>query len=122
MAMTDKSNENSSGMDYVETDHGVLSESGLWRAVLAQAISDTALGDRRQQLEVARWMKTRDFETVCDFADINNILIKGQIENLLTMTSRPLRKHYSRLLCKSISDRSMKRERPTANGEETSLD
>ena len=116
MSMTDRSSENLSSTDYAEIGQGVLSESDLWRAVLTQAISDTALGDRRQQLEVARWMQTRDFTTVCDFADINDTEIKKQMENLLTMESRPLRKHYSRKLCRTISNRITKRKK--SNGHE----
>ena len=111
METIDKSNKNLSDMGYVETDHGPLSESDLWRAVLAQAISDTAIGDRVQRLEVARWIRTNDFVTVCNFADIDEEIIKDQVQNLLTMSSRPLRKHYSRILCRSINDRVMKRNK-----------
>ena len=111
MPMIVRLNKSSSDTDYVEVGQGVLSESDLWKAVLTQAISDTALGDGRQQLEVAKWMQTRDFVTVCDFADINDIQIKKEIDNLLTMESRPLRKHYSRILCRTISHRIIKRKK-----------
>lgn len=111
MSMTVRLNKSSSDTDYVEIGQGVLSESDLWKAVLAQAISDTALGDRRLQLDVARWMQTRDFVTVCDFADINDTHIKKEIQNLLTMESKPLRKHYSRKLCRIISNRITRRKK-----------
>ncbi len=111
MGMIDRSNKNLSDTDYVETDHGPLSESDLWRAVLSQAISDTAIGDRIQRLEVARWLRTNDFVTVCNFADIDEDIIKDQVQNLLTMASRPLRKHYSKILCRSINNRVMKRDK-----------
>lgn len=120
MPMIAKSNENSSDMDCAEIGQGVLSESDLWKAVLAQAISDTALGDRRRQLDVARWMQTRDFVTVCDFADINDIRIKKEIQNLLTMESRPLRKHYSRILCRTIINKITRRKK--SNGHEIASD
>ncbi len=111
METTDRLNRNISDTDYVGTDPEQLLESGLWRAVIAQAISDTALGDERQQLDIARWLRTRDFVTVCDFADIDSALIKGQMENLLTMSSRVLRKHYSKQLCSSINKRVKRKDR-----------
>jgi hypothetical protein len=108
MKTTDKLSKNLSAIGSTKIDQGPLSESALWRAVLAQAISDTAHKAHTQRLEIVKWIGTNDFVTVCDFAEIDNEIIKEQIENILRIPSMTLRKHYSKLLCRCINDRTSK--------------
>lgn len=69
----------------------------LWRAVLGQAIRDTYEGQQSARSEVIRWLKTKDFETVCDYAHVEPAQMQEQIATLLTLPI-PLAKKYGRML------------------------
>lgn len=66
--------------------------------MLGQAIRDTydasLINNRR---DIIRWLKTEDFFTVCDMADVEATQMQEQIATLCTL-SIPLAKKYGRIL------------------------
>ena len=75
----------------------VADYSLLWRAVLAQAVRDTYCGGTGPRGEIIRWLKTKDFEIVCEFADVEPTSMREQIATLLTIPE-PLAQKYGKLL------------------------
>ena len=61
-----------------------MSESRLWNHVICQAISDSYLGGHHEKLAVARWVKSDDFEEVCDMAELNTDRLRGHMKQILT--------------------------------------
>ena len=102
MLTTDKSRENLSRTRYQKQDQGLTSELELWKAVLFQAILDCASQNDKERLEVAQWVDTQDFDTVCEFADMNAPMLAMEINNLLSLPTHALRKHYSKILRKAV--------------------
>lgn len=73
----------------------------LWRSVLAQSIKDIYSGETGPRLEVIRWLKTRDFETVCDLAHVEYQSMREQMASLLAMPE-PLARKYGKLLIAKV--------------------
>lgn len=69
----------------------------LWRAVLAQAVRDLYSDETRDRLEALRWLKTKDFETVCDFAEVEHTSMRDQLVQLASFPQNLARK-YGKLL------------------------
>jgi len=65
----------------------LLSECRLWRAVISQAISDAYLSYEREKCEVEEWIKTEDFETVCDLADLDTDKMRNNF--IYILNSKP---------------------------------
>lgn len=79
------------------------SECHLWRAVISQAISDAYLNDERQKDDVIKWLRTEDFVTVCDLADIDHRKMKNNFLYILTQ-KEPIARYEGRKL-KDLIDR-----------------
>jgi hypothetical protein len=75
----------------------------LWRSVLGQAIRDTYEGHTGNRSEVIRWLKTNDFEIVCDFAHVDADQMREQIATLITLPI-PLAKKYGRILRMRVTE------------------
>jgi len=69
-----------------------MSECRLWKYVMCQAISDLYLGSPKEKLNVATWMKSNDFDDVCDMAELNSSKLKIHLENIAT--SKPVVARY----------------------------
>lgn len=69
----------------------------LWRAVLAQSVRDIYGGEMKPRLEVIRWLKTKDFDTVCDCAEVEITSMREQLA-ALTALPVPLARKYGKLL------------------------
>jgi hypothetical protein len=76
-------------------------EFRLWRAVVAQAVRDVYENVPANVREVIEWIDTDDYHTVLGAAEIDPILFKEELANLLVMTPR-LRKKYGRKLRQRI--------------------
>jgi|TARA_R100001463_G_scaffold136044_1_gene200487 hypothetical protein len=59
---------------------------------MCQAISDLYLGSPKEKLNVATWMKSNDFDDVCDMAELNSSKLKIHLENIAT--SKPVVARY----------------------------
>lgn len=79
------------------------SASLLWRACLGQAIHDACDEHVGNRSEVIRWLKTNDFEVVCDFAHVDADQMREQIATLLTLPI-PLAKKYGRILRMRVTE------------------
>ena len=88
-----KTSRNSS----IQSAHELQSASLLFRAVLGQAIRDVYEGQAPHRLEVMRWLKSKDFDIVCDYACVNAAQMQEQIATLMTLPI-PLAKKYGRIL------------------------
>lgn len=97
---TAKSDEKSFRAKSMPNAHELSSASLLWRSVLAQSVKDI-YGEDSARLEVIRWVKTRDFETVCDFAHVEHTSMREQFQALLMMPASLARK-YGKPLCELI--------------------
>ena len=60
-------------------------ESVMWRSVLAQGIKDIYDRNDKVRLEAIKWINSRDFETVCDFALVEPDSLREQLANLATL-------------------------------------
>lgn len=95
---TDKSDAKPFRAMSIPSAHELQSASLLWRAVLGQAIRDTYdLSLMNNRRDIIRWLKTPDFFTVCDMADVEATQMQEQIATLCTL-SIPLAKKYGRML------------------------
>lgn len=65
----------------------------MWRAVLAQAIRDIYSGSESERRDVLLWMKTKDFEIVCDYACVEPEQMMEQIASLAVMPAILARKY-----------------------------
>lgn len=77
-----------------------MDEAHLWRACLSQAVRDI-YGEDRDRADVLVWIGSKDFLTVCDFADVEPDSIREQILNLASMP-RLLAKKYGQMLSREI--------------------
>ena len=64
----------------------IEAESALWRAVLCQAIRDIYDRDERVRQDALRWVLSKDFAIVCDFAFVDPDCMKEQMANLATLS------------------------------------
>ena len=92
MLMTDKLNKNLYTGGWTEAHHELTSESRLWKHVMCQAISDSYLGTHHEKTEVARWIKSEDFDYVCDHSNLNSEHLFKMIKEILT--SKPVISRY----------------------------
>jgi hypothetical protein len=67
----------------IEIDHEQKSALRLWRAVINQAVADSFSEKRHDRVGVSRWLLSKDFETVCDFASFDPRVIKRCIAEIL---------------------------------------
>lgn len=86
-----------------ERGHGLMGKpnelppaSLLWRAVLGQAIRDVYRNDNARR-EVIIWLKSKDFDEVCDYAEVEPMQMKEQIAALCRLPL-PLAKKYGKKL------------------------
>jgi hypothetical protein len=83
-----------------------MSECRLWKHVMCQAISDLYLGNPKEKLSVAQWMESKDYEDVCDMAELNASKLKRHLVEIAT--SKPLVARYlGERLKKTIQNRSL---------------
>lgn len=77
------------------------SESRLWRNVLGQCVRDIYDGDQTTRQEVFFWIASKDFETVCDYAEVHSDDIR---EELMALSALPnaLAKKFGRMLREKI--------------------
>lgn len=69
--------------------------------MLAQAIRDSYDPDQHVRNGIMRWLRTPDFETVCDMAFVEPDNMRDQIEQLVH--SKPIiAKHYGQQLRMAI--------------------
>lgn len=88
-------NGHGSSLEYPRSRHNrnrnttatIESESNLWRAVLCQAVRDVYSPDARVRDETLRWVLSRDFLTVCDFALVEPDSMKEQLANLANLSA-----------------------------------
>ena len=90
--MTDKLSKSTYSGDWIEKDLELKSECRLWKYVMCQAISDLYLGSTKEKVNVATWMKSNDFDDVCDMAELNSSKLKIHLENIAT--SKPVVARY----------------------------
>lgn len=109
MSTTGKSKRRRLSGGLIETDHALLSESYLWRAVISQAIRDIYKqeiegGERVMpyRSDVAAWVVTKDYEAVCHMAYVDPDIMREQIVNLLAMPRR-LAMKYAIPLCQRLN-------------------
>lgn len=79
-------------------------ETALWRSVLAQAVRDIYDKDERVRRDALRWVLTRDFVTVCDYAFVEPDTMKTQLANLANMPLALARKYGTMLRSEIIAD------------------
>lgn len=60
-----------------------LPEGRLWRQILTRAILDAASRSSALRLEIAQWMTSPDFDTVCDLVDANADFIFERLREIL---------------------------------------
>ena len=105
MLMTDKSSKSTYIGDWIERDLELMSECRLWKYVMCQAISDLYLGSPKEKLNVAMWVKSNDFDDVCDMAELNSSRLKTHLEKIAT--SKPIVARYlGEKLKRTIQNRS----------------
>lgn len=105
MSTTDKLNKSIYIGGWTETDLELMSESRLWNHVICQAISDSYLGGHHEKLSVARWVKSDDFEEVCDMAELNTDRLRGHMKQILT-SKEVVARYLGERLKKVIQSRS----------------
>jgi hypothetical protein len=99
---TDKSERNlSNGLSTLTTPERNY-EFRLWRGVIGQAVRDIYTGAEKNRIEVAVWIGTNDFETVCDLAEIHSEDLKSQLMALLDLPIS-LAKKYGEMLHEKIT-------------------
>ncbi len=81
----------------MESAKDLSSANAMWRSVLAQAIRDIYGSDLSPRLEVIRWLQTKDFETVCEFAHVEPMSMREQLMALIELPTDLARK-YGKLL------------------------
>lgn len=69
----------------------------LWRSVLAQAVKDVYSGDTGARMEVIRWLKSEDFDVVCEFAEVDIPSMREQLASLIALPL-PLARKYGKPL------------------------
>lgn len=105
MLMTDKLSKSTYIGDWIERDQELMSECRLWKHVMCQAISDLYLGNPKEKLKVAIWMKSNDFDDVCDMAELNSSRLKVHLNEIAN--SKPLVARYlGERLKRTIQNRS----------------
>jgi len=92
MSTTDKLNKSLFIGAWTETHHELTSECRLWKHVMCQAISDSYLGTYHEKLDVGRWIKSEDFDYVCDHSNLNSEHLFKMIKEILT--SKPVIARY----------------------------
>lgn len=89
MPTTDRSERSSSGGILTRDVREPLSESILWRHVIRRAIVDIIhpVGRRADQnkREAIQWIRSEDFHTVCELADIDPGVMYPRMINLLKL-------------------------------------
>lgn len=91
-------------LNYSALNHRDLSASQLlWRAVLAQAVRDIYSTEMKERLEALRWLKSKDFNTVCDMAEVEPGTMREQLATLATLTPA-LAAKYGKLLRDKIME------------------
>jgi len=54
--------------------------------VISQAFTDASSDKRHNRVAVATWLLCKDFETVCDLASLNHLVIKKVLATILAET------------------------------------
>ena len=101
---TDRSNAKLSSGASIRPIHELTSQSALWRAVLGQAIRDLYGTDNRARVEVLVWIKSRDFDTVCDFAFVEPQQMREQLLAISQLSPGLARKYGSELRHQVMED------------------
>jgi hypothetical protein len=78
-------------------------ENRLWRSVLGQAIYDIYHGDDHHRSEVLRWLKSPDFPTICELAEVHVSDTKQQLTALFALPKN-LSIKYGKLLREKIME------------------
>lgn len=78
-------------------------EGYLWRCVLAQAVRDLYCGEPKHRTEAIRWIASKDFVTVCDFANVEPNDMREQLKDLAGLPEMLARK-YGKLLRDKIME------------------
>ncbi len=84
-----------------ETHPELSSECRLWRSVLGQSIRDIYEGKAQARNDVFTWMRSNDFVTVCDFAEVQPDNMRQEMLNLAALPVMTA-KHYGRRLREQI--------------------
>lgn len=100
--MIDKFESNMCSARLMPDARELTSISFLWRSVLAQAVRDIYAGKVNERAEVIRWLKTTDFETVCEYADVEASSMREQIAYLAAMPQELSRKYGKKLRDKIV--------------------
>lgn len=87
----------------LQSPRDISSTALLWRAVLSQAIKDIYSGGTGERRDVILWMKSRDFDEVCDHACVDPENMRIQMRNLAEMPQM-LAKKYGKPLRNCIMD------------------
>lgn len=94
--MTGKSDRKALSAGLIGKAHELTSASILWRAVIAQAIVDI-YGTEYHRNQVIRWLASKDFDEVCEYANIDTEQMREQIASLCRLPL-PLAKKYGKML------------------------
>ena len=76
----------------------------LWRGVIGQGVRDIYEGDPRARAEVFVWLVSRDFDTVCNLANVHTGDMREQMTALSDLPIA-LAKKYGRLLRDRINQK-----------------
>lgn len=79
-------------------------EALLWRAVLGQAVRDICDKNERVKREVLMWMKTTDFDTICDLANVHADSMSEQLYALADLAPSLAKKYGQILRSKIVED------------------
>lgn len=60
----------------------------MWRSVIFQSFTDVCIGKESQRWDVIQWIKTADFNEVCESADLNAERIADFINSLNMIESK----------------------------------
>lgn len=95
--MTGKSDRKTLSAGLIGKTQGLSSAyTLLWRAVIAQSIVDI-YGEEQHRNQVINWLKSKDFEEVCDHADVDSEQMRLQLASLCRLPC-PLAKKYGKML------------------------
>lgn len=94
---TDRSVSNTCTALSIQKTQELASASLLWRSVLSQALKDLYGTNPKDRMEVLKWLKTTDFDAVCDFACVEVASMREQFVNIAGMPWQLARKYGKNL-------------------------
>lgn len=101
MSMTDRSRKSTSTGDLTPTTPESSSKSSLCKQVIVRAIKDAVEGNDNARRDVVRWLVSHDFDTICEFAQVDPQSWRPRIAELFR-TSPGLQIYYANKMIKDL--------------------